>query len=95
MPRRRTIFGPGEYYHVDNRGVDRQPVFFGRDIYLILLKRLRRFLFDEQERAGPPGSGLVTRPVEVVASCLMPNHYQLLVRLNGNDVSERMQYPGC
>ncbi|WP_145035126.1 transposase [Caulifigura coniformis] len=91
MPRRRTIIAPGEYYHLYNRGVNREPVFFGRDNYLFFLKRLRRFLFDEQQVADPSVCGSVTRPVEVVAYCLMPNHYHLLVHLNGDDLSDRMQ----
>ena len=39
MPRRDVEFRAGEYYHVYNRGANRQQVFFDRDSYGLFLKK--------------------------------------------------------
>jgi putative transposase len=66
MPRREIAFQPGEYYHLYNRGVNRERIFFEPEHYLFFLRRLREHLV----------------PVlEVVAYCLMPTHYHLLVQV--------------
>ena len=66
MPRREIAFQPGDYYHFYNRGVNRERIFFEPENYLFFLRRLRKHLL----------------PVlEVVAYCLMPTHYHLLVEV--------------
>ena len=66
MVRHRAELSAGEYYHFYNRGNNRQRVFYERDNYLFFLRRLRQYLL----------------PVlDVVAYCLMPTHYHLLVFL--------------
>jgi REP-associated tyrosine transposase len=77
MPVRKQVLAPAEYYHVYNRGVDRQLVFFCRDNYAFFLRRLREHL--------PPEIAVV------VAYCLMPNHYHLLVLLRSPRFSDAMQ----
>ena len=79
MPRRETDLIPGHYYHLYNRGNDRQPIFFERDNYLFFLHRVRQYLIPT---------------VDVIAYCLMPNHYHLLALLNEPDLSHRMQLLG-
>jgi putative transposase len=66
MPRRETPFLPDQYYHFYNRGNNRQVVFFERDNYLYFLRGIQRYLC---------GS------MDVLAYCLMPTHYHLLVRV--------------
>jgi len=64
LPRRVVPLTPGQYYHIYNRGVNREAIFFERENYLFFLRRLREHLL----------------PVtDLVAYCLMPNHYHLLV----------------
>ena len=64
MPRRAVPLVPGQYYHIFNRGVNREAIFFERENYLFFLRRLRRHIV----------------PVaDVVSYCLMPNHFHLLV----------------
>lgn len=58
---------PQTLYHLYNRGVDHGDVFFTRANYLFLLRRLREHC--------PPSSG------EVIAYCLMPNHYHFIIRV--------------
>lgn len=66
MPRRLVPFVPNSYYHIYNRGNNRQPIFFEAENYLYFLQGVRKYL----------------RPTAtMVAYCLMPTHYHLLVRV--------------
>ena len=76
MPQRNIELCEGEYYHLYNRGNNRERIFFERENYLFFLRRLRKHLV----------------PIlDIVAYCLMPTHYHLLVMLNEADLSHRMQ----
>jgi REP element-mobilizing transposase RayT len=77
MPRRKDEFVVGEHYHVYNRGVNRETIFFERDNYVFFLRRLRELLLPDH--------------ISVLVYCLMPNHYHLLLRLTSNEFSARMQ----
>ena len=56
----------GRYYHVYNRGCNREAIFANDRNYLFLLRRVKSFLSNY--------------PLSMVAYCLMPNHYHLLLR---------------
>ncbi len=73
MPRRETPFLPDQYYHFYNRGNNRQAVFFERENYIYFLKGIKRYLRGK---------------VEIIAYCLMPTHYHILVRVIGQQTSE-------
>src|SRR5579872_2945114 len=81
MPRRRVELQIGEFYHVYNRGVDGQPTFFDPDNYGFFLRKLRQFV---TQRSVSPAA-------DVVAYCLMPNHYHLLLQVVGDELSVAMQ----
>jgi REP-associated tyrosine transposase len=55
----------GQYYHVYNRGVNRQPIFASNENYHFLLRRVKQFL--------------PLYPIRIIAYSLMPNHYHFLV----------------
>lgn len=76
MPHRRTDFMQGEYYHIYNRGIDGQDIFRSHDNYIFALQRIKRY----------------TRELDiaVIAYCLMPNHYHLLVRQDGDEPAGRL-----
>lgn len=60
-------------YHVYNRGNNRQTIFFSRENYLFFLKKVRSHLL----------------PVcEMLAYCLMPNHFHFLVKTDGRSVAQ-------
>lgn len=66
MPRRTTPFVPDIYYHIYNRGNNRQAIFFEQDNYLYFLGGIKKYLVPV---------------VNIVAYCLMPTHYHVLVRI--------------
>jgi putative transposase len=72
MPRRAAQLCAGEYYHVYNRGNDRGRIFYERDNFLFFLRRVQEYLVPA---------------VEVVAYCLMPTHYHLLVGVKQTSAS--------
>ena len=54
-------------YHVFNRGNNSQKIFFNRDNYLFFLKKINTH---------------ITPFAEILAWCLMPNHFQLMIYIN-------------
>jgi putative transposase len=66
VPRRDVELCAEECYHLYNRGNNRERTFYENENYLFFLRRLREHLV----------------PVlDIVAYCLMPTHYHLLVRI--------------
>jgi REP element-mobilizing transposase RayT len=59
----------GHFYHIYNRGNNKQDVFFEPDNYDYFLKLLNRHI----------------KPIsKVFAYCLLPNHFHLVLRINNN-----------
>ncbi len=81
MPQRKVELCVGEFYHVYNRGANRQQAFFEPENYTFFLRKLRQYV---THRSPAPAA-------EVVAYCLMPNHYHLLVRILAREFSEAMR----
>jgi len=76
MPRRYVALVPDEYYHVYNRGCNCQAIFCDAENYLFFLRRLRKYLLPS---------------LDVIAYCLMPTHYHLLVHVHSADTSQALQ----
>ena len=66
MPQRTVKLYAGEYYHLYNRGNNRERIFYERENYGFFIRRLRKHLV--------PVLGLV-------AYVLMPTHYHLFVQV--------------
>jgi REP element-mobilizing transposase RayT len=66
MPYRKDIFAQGQYYHIYNRTIPGVPLFFNPGNYLYFLRLVQR----SREPYG----------ANVIAYCLMPNHYHFLLR---------------
>lgn len=71
MSARPTIFSPLGFYHIYNRGHDKQPIFYDIKDYQRYVKRLREYLKKHE--------------VTLLAYCLMPNHIHLILRQNGEE----------
>lgn len=67
--RRRTKFFAGNYYHVYNRGANREKIFRENENYLFLLEKVVRYATE--------------MAVTIIAYCLMPNRYHFLLRREG------------
>lgn len=71
---------PETYYHVYARGGSKLPIFLSEDDYAVFLNLLKRYLSptpvrDKSGRQYPHLRG----KLELLAYCLMPNHFHLLV----------------
>ena len=60
-------FIKGELFHIYNRGNNRDKVFYSRRNYLFFLEKVKTYVLPY---------------CEVVAWCLMPNHFHLMVYIN-------------
>ncbi|MBI5950932.1 MAG: transposase [Chloroflexi bacterium] len=61
----------GMYYHIYNRGVSKSTLFREPSNYLFVIEKLQKY---RQAKSAT-----------VIAYCLMPNHYHLLLRQDGEE----------
>lgn len=98
MPYRIIPFVNGQYYHIYNRGSEKRSIFENQRDYQRFLKTLKYYQIE-----GPkPRFSCFPNPlcdkldetkkiVEIIAYCLMPNHFHLLIRQNKeNGITEFM-----
>ena len=64
----------GYIYHIYNQGNNRQQIFFEHENYIFFLKKLRTTLEPY---------------ADVLAWCLMPNHFHLMVYIKENIIAEQ------
>jgi len=83
MPGRNVVkqYENGAFYHVYNRGVNKRLIFLDYYDYRVFLNLLKRYL-DEQPSCDNRGRQYpwLRADVTLLAYCLMPNHFHLLVR---------------
>jgi REP element-mobilizing transposase RayT len=106
MATRKTVFAVGETYHVFNRGVDKRDIFMDRLDSERFLRSMIAFntkepvkslflaeLLDAHSAVKPPSGGVSADPlVEIVAYCLNPNHFHLILRqVSDGGISEFMK----
>lgn len=66
MPSRQIILLQDTYYHVYNRGFNKQKLFFNETDYKRFYKTVQRYLVDYSN-------------IEIVAFCFLPNHFHFLL----------------
>jgi putative transposase len=64
-------FEENNIYHIYNRGNNSQKIFFNHQNYLFFLKKIRAHILPH---------------ADVLAWCLMPNHFHLMVYLNSFEI---------
>ena len=64
-------FEKGYIYHIFNQGNNHRNIFFNRDNYLFFLRKINTY---------------VSPYADVLAWCLMPNHFHLMVLVNELDL---------
>lgn len=87
-PKNKTkIYGENVFYHAYNRGYNKQTIFRDGHDYKTFLYLIRKYLEPgfQEKRFTPKGEEYFVEPnhiyneVDLVAYCLMPNHFHLLV----------------
>lgn len=78
----------GGYYHIYNRGVAKQDIFCKHQDYIVFIRFLKEYLLPPDHKDRLYLQGINPRrkaiscygEVELLAYCLMPNHFHLLVK---------------
>ncbi len=68
-----------EFYHVYNRGNNKQAIFFKNDNYLYFIKKIR-------EQLVPAA--------DIICYCLMPNYFHLIIRATESGIKTRPSFGG-
>jgi putative transposase len=96
MPRRLEVFTPGEYYHIFNRGVNKQTIFNGPKDYKRAIETLKFYIPSNNplryskfmQLAKELRSKVMSKTInntpycDILSYCLMPNHFHLLLKEN-------------
>ncbi len=100
MPYRKTVFSNDCYYHIYNRGVEKRTIFQNKKDYDTFLEILSWYLtpFENKwpkEIFSRKPKVKVSKGVELLCYCLMPNHFHLLVKQkNDNSITTLMHALG-
>lgn len=73
-------FDSGHLYHIYNQGNNRQKIFLERENYLFFLRKIQKHILPF---------------ADILAWCLMPNHFHLMVHVNQVEVDERIITPSA
>ncbi|MFC1790631.1 transposase [Patescibacteria group bacterium] len=88
MPAKNIVktYVEGGYYHLYNRGVNKRKIFFDDQDYRYFLFFLKSYLQPETKpEEGEPVAEKsrfesIAKEIQLLAYCLMPNHFHLLVK---------------
>lgn len=82
MPSRNLVraYASDSYYHIYNRGVNKRKIFLDSDDFAVFLNLLKRYL-DSKPTKDNKGREYewLHRRIELLAFCLLPNHFHLLI----------------
>lgn len=84
---RKREFVDGSYYHIFNRGVEKRKIFLTDKDFSRFYETLKHCLEDKRKpsKRDQKSQALKTaKSVEIVAYCLMPNHFHLLLKQNSS-----------
>src|ERR1043166_5683188 len=83
-------------YHIYNRGINKRRIFLEDVDYAVFLNLLKRYLDKEptKDRKGREYEWLHNR-IELLAFCLMPNHFHLLLYQKDPEAMTRLLRGVC
>lgn len=76
------------FYHIYNRGVDKQEIFQDEQNYKVFFHFLKRYLTKPPELPGrirPHWKSDLHDKINLIAYCLMPNHFHLMIKQSTED----------
>ncbi|MHB8089614.1 MAG: transposase, partial [Anaerolineaceae bacterium] len=74
MPNRIVPIEVDSIYHIYNRGVNKELIFFSERNYQFFIYKMVNYMQDN---------------ASILAYCLMPNHYHLLVKIKNADFVQK------
>jgi len=85
MPRKHTIkiYAASHYYHIFNRGTNKQHIFLDKEDYNYFLKIIKECLSPLSNENQPYPKKItdpVAKEIDLLAYCLMPNHFHFLLK---------------
>ena len=84
------------YYHIYNRGVEKRVIFENKEDYSVFLNLIKRYLSIEpvKDNKGRQYTWL-HEDIELIAFCLMPNHFHMFVYQDKRDAMTRLMRGVC
>jgi putative transposase len=83
-------YAEDSFYHVYNRGVDKQIIFKDDQDYTVFLSLIKRYLNSDAKKSI---NGLIypnySNVIELQAFCLMPNHFHLFIYQHDSDAMKK------
>jgi len=76
---RKITILPNHIYHIYNRGINRQNIFYQEDDYLLFISRIRDYFKNDH--------------ASLLCYCLMPNHYHLLIQVHCENFGNKVMMP--
>lgn len=82
MPAKNTIkiYVENGYYHAYNRGVEKRDIFIDDQDYATFLYLLKYYLIPPAKDDIKQTRRSLNKDIKLLAFCLMPNHYHLLIK---------------
>jgi REP element-mobilizing transposase RayT len=78
MPKRTDPIEIGKYYHLYNRGVNKQKIFFSDKNYSYFIFQLSSYFRGE---------------ADILAYCLMPNHFHIVIHVKSGNFLKKSLHP--
>ncbi len=91
MTIRKVPLTKGEYYHVFNRGVDKRDIFTNKDELYLFFNRLKRMKRKKGKEVLDDNEKLVS----IIAYCLLPNHFHLLLKQESENGITKFMHRLC
>lgn len=93
MPNRNIVktYRSDSYYHIYNRGLNKQNVFIDTADYAVFLNLLKRYLSSEPVKDSKDRQyESLHGQLELLAFCLMPNHFHILIFQKDGEVMTKL-----